>query len=303
MSVHVIIVNYNAGDWLYRSVASALAASIQAQVEQVTVVDNLSQDNSIELLRQHVQDPRLTIVENPQNVGFAAANNQILRDLKQDFAVLLNPDCELRAGTLPSLLNTFEAHPKLGIASCLIEDEAGQVAKTSKRRFPTPWSALVRMLQLRRLQPNNPKFVDFDYASDADREDDLQIVEAISGAFMVVRATALKEIGLLDEGYFMHCEDLDWCKRCALAGWQVGYLGKVSVVHAKGVSSATRPIGVLWTLHKGMLRFFNKFYRSQSPFLLRALVAGGVLASFALRASFQLIKSLLANLTRQGGGA
>lgn len=289
-SCHIIIVNYNAGNWLERALDSTLRFS-QATV---TVVDNASTDKSVQsaraLLSSDESRARVNWQMNTSNLGFAAANNQVLASLEQDFALLMNPDCELRPDTLATILKTFSSHPDMGLASCRIVNEDGSVQASCRRRFPTPWSALGRMLKLSRLFPNNPKFADFDYGSSIDESGSIEFVEAISGAFMVVRKTALQQVGLLDEGYFMHCEDLDWCKRFELAGWKVGFDPSISVTHAKGISSRSRPIGVLWTLHKGMDRFFSKFYRHEVSWLLSITVTMGIYLSFLGRALLVLLR-------------
>lgn len=286
---HIIIVNYNAGDWLSRAVASALRYSDGA----VCVVDNASSDQSVVNTRSTINDPRLHWVLNQHNLGFAAANNQVLKSLDSEFAVLMNPDCELSSKVLDTIFSAFDQNPKMGLASCRISNSDGSTQSTCRRRFPTPWSALIRMLQLHRLFPNNPSFNNFDYGASVDANStEVETVEAISGAFMVARKSAMDEVGLLDQAYFMHCEDLDWCKRFALAGWSVGFVPSVSVLHAKGVSSQTRPIAVLWTLHKGMNRFFDKFYRNQTSWLLRGTVKLGIVVSFVARASLALVKGV-----------
>jgi len=286
MSISIIIVNYNAGAWLLRSVQSAL----QFSAGRVYVVDNASSDNSMQKLAEHYaekrQDKRLVLIQNNENVGFAAANNQILKDINTDYALLMNPDCELNKQTLPEMLSAFKQHADMGLASCLIHNEDGSVQTTCRRRFPTPWSAFVRIAQLHRLFPN--RFKNFDIGTQP-LPKSIEFIEAISGAFVLANMRAVKEVGLLDESYFMHCEDLDWCKRFELAGWKVGFVPTASVLHAKGVSSRSRPVGVLWTLHRGMLRFFDKFYRQQYVWPLRWLVTLGVYISFAARA----FKSLL----------
>ncbi len=298
MTAQIIIVNYNSGAWLARSVASAVDKSDA----KVTVVDNASTDNSIELAQREVDHhaERVSWVLNSENLGFAAANNQVLNALTDqgddDFAVLMNPDCELHSDTLTLMFDAFNEHPEFGLASCRILNEDGTLQATCRRKFPTPWSALVRMLQLNRLLPNNPKFANFDYGNTVDQSESASQVEAISGAFMVVRGSALQQVGPLDEGYFMHCEDLDWCKRFALEGWAVGFVPEAAVLHAKGVSSKSRPIGVLWTLHKGMNRFFDKFYAGDTNWLVRWTVKLGIHASFVARAALTLIKSVVASL-------
>lgn len=289
-SLRIIIVNYNSGEWLQRSVLSALAYSDA----QITVVDNASQDRSMDEAKGAITSERVTWVHNSDNVGFAAANNQVLKQLDADFAILMNPDCELRPQTISMLLNAFELNRSFGLVSCRILNEDLSLQTTCRRRFPTPWSALVRMLKLHVLFPKHKAFADFDYGNDVNPNDKAHTVEAISGAFMMVKQQALNEVGLLDEGYFMHCEDLDWCKRFASSSWQVGFVPAAAVVHAKGVSSKSRPIGVLWTLHKGMNRFYDKFYHDSYSWPLRITVKAGIYLSFVVRAA----KSLLGKFSR-----
>lgn len=314
MSLAVVIVNYNAGDWLQRSVKSALASP---EVSRVFVVDNASQDGSIAALKNALSKVddlmmnKLEIVLNQENVGFAKANNQILRQilpLKQtkesgehanrcmefDYVLLLNPDCELAIDVLPVMLSYFASHNKLGMAGCVIHNSDGSIQSTCRRQFPTPWTAFLRMSQLYR----------FGFAQDANFDlgdqtlpKQLEMVDAISGAFMLVRVEAIKEVGVFDEAYFMHCEDLDWCKRFQLAKWDIGFIPQVSVIHEKGVSSQARPVGVLWNLHNGMLRFFGKFYKKQSPLYLRILVYIGVYVSFFGRACTSVVKRLICTTT------
>ena len=220
-STHIIIVNYNAGDWLIRSVRSALAFS----EGRISIVDNASSDNSIANARREFSgQARLNWIENADNRGFAAANNQVLEVLEADFAVLMNPDCEINAQSLPLILDAFSASPNMGLASCRILNEDGSLQATCRRRFPTPWSALVRMLQLHKLFPQNMQFANFDYGDEVAVDSGTHAVEAISGAFMVVKKQALEQVGVLDQAYFMHCEDLDWCKRFDLHGLDVGFV-------------------------------------------------------------------------------
>jgi len=289
-SAQLIIVNYNAGEWLSR----ALESAVQFSRTQITVIDNNSTDQSVAQAQQLLRgETRIDWINNPQNIGFAAANNQILSRLENEFAILMNPDCQLNADTLPKLFTAFKNNPSMGLASCRILNWDGTVQSSCKRRFPTPWSALVRMLQLHRLFPNNPRFANFDYGHvNGSSALEVEFVEAVSGAFMMVRKAALDEVGLLDEAYFMHCEDLDWCKRFEQSGWQVGYVDAATVVHAKGVSSRSRPIRVLWTLHAGMNRFFDKFYKTEYSWLTRYTVKLGIGLSFLSRVFYQLLKAV-----------
>ena len=279
---HIVIVNYNAGKWLQRSLSSALSYSFGP----ITVVDNDSTDDSVLDAKKNIVDGRLSWLLNTDNLGFAAANNQVLRELSAEYEVLMNPDCELEEDTLAEVLSAFEKEPSMGMASCRILNDDGSLQRTCRRRFPTPWSAFVRILYLHKLFPNSQRFVDFDYGEEIDPKQPLEFVEAISGAFMVVRQSALKEVGLFDENYFMHCEDLDWCKRFELSDWKVGFVASAQVVHAKGISSRSRPLNVLWTLHLGMNRFFNKFYTEHYSWPSKLVIKVGIALSFLVRAPF-----------------
>lgn len=292
MTVTVAIVNYNAGDWLQRCVASVLGST---QVNRVVVVDNASVDGSADSIAATFHDDRLEVIHNSQNRGFAAANNQVLQrcldgEFNTDYVLLLNPDCELRESVFDTMLPKFKQNPEMGMAGCVIYNDDGSVQVTCRRNFPTPSTALIRMLQLHRLPFLNVS--EFNLGAEP-LPDTMQWVEAISGAFMLVKVAALKDVGLLDEAYFMHCEDLDWCMRFSQSGWRIGFVPDVSVVHAKGVSSQSRPIAVLWTLHRGMIRFFGKFYREKYSAPLRWLVVLGIYASFVARAGLHWVKRLL----------
>jgi hypothetical protein len=115
-------------------------------------------------------------------------------------------------------------------------------------------------------------------------------VEAISGAFMLVRRSALEKVGPLDEGYFLHCEDLDWCMRFKQAGYQILFVPDVVVSHVKGGCSVNRPVFVEWHKHKGMIRFYRKFFRQRYPGVLMGLVFAAVWARFLVKAIVLTLK-------------
>lgn len=293
LSVRFVLVNYNSGEWLQRAVQSVLDSTQAA----LSVVDNASSDESFTATQIAINDARVAFIANSTNRGFAAANNQVLSQLREDVAVLMNPDCLLNANTLPPILAALEADPRIGAASCRILNADGSNQATSRRHFPTPLSALARILQLHRLAQSPAWAKDFNFGGTARADEPLQYVPAISGAFMVIRTRTLKTVGLLDEAYFMHCEDLDWCKRCELAGIPIAFVAQSSVIHAKGISSKSRPIGVLWNLHTGMLRFFDTYYRSQYGTVIRGITKFGIYASFCARAGLSLLKQASARVT------
>jgi len=262
--VSIIIVNFNGGKLLTECVGAVLASTVPVQV---IVSDNGSPDGSVFYLEQTVDDERLHIEKNNANLGFSAANNRVIPMATGEYLLILNPDCLIKPDTIENMLIQMQSQPDAGMAGCLIRNLDGSEQAGCRRRVPTPWRTLVRILCLDRIFPNHPKFESV-VMHQRELPEDPVCKEAISGAFMLVRRTAMEDVGLMDEGYFLHCEDLDWCMRFRQKGWKILFVPNVEVVHAKGVCSHARPIRVEWHKHKGMIRFYRKFFRHQYPFLL-----------------------------------
>jgi GT2 family glycosyltransferase len=275
----VIIVNFNAGDLLAECVGAVLASPVRSQV---LVSDNGSTDGSLRLVRARFgADPRLTLVENGENLGFAAGNNRVLGRAEAPYLLFLNPDCIVGPETLARMLAFMESNPDAGMAGCIIRNPDGTEQVASRRVIPDPWIGLVRVLHLDRLWPRLTQGRRLNLTGQPVPDRPVQ-VEAISGSFMLVRRAALGEVGPLDEGYFLHCEDLDWFVRFARAGWGIYLVPDAEVVHHKGACSTGRPLRVEWHKHRGMARFFRKFqFRDHSlPFALLVLV--GIWAHFVV---------------------
>lgn len=276
--VIAIIVNYNGGTQLKDAVDSLLAGTVRPDIR---VVDNASTDHSVDVLRADpVYRDSVTLTVNECNLGFARANNQVLRSSHARYFLLMNPDCVIEKNAIEEFVDCMDRNPEAGLAGGALRNPDGSIQKTSKRRFPTPWSSLARTLGLHRFGDGDGAMGDFDLARDRAADSGPEPVEAISGALMFARGSALARVGLLDEGYFMHCEDLDWCKRFWDAGYEVIYLPAAGAVHAKGGSG--RGPRVVWHLHRGMIRFYDKHYRSRYPLLFTGLVHTAVYARCAV---------------------
>jgi len=286
--VSVIIVNFNGGELLTECVRSVLVSSVSVEV---FVSDNGSADGSIFFLKQTIEDKRLHIEKNNTNLGFAAANNHVIPMAMGEYLLILNPDCLIKPETLENLLKQMELHPEVGMAGCLIRNLDGSEQAGCRRRVLTPWRTLVRMLCLDRLFPNHPKFESVVMHQRPLPEKPV-CKEAISGAFMFLRRKAMEEVGLMDDGYFLHCEDLDWCMRFRQKGWKILFVPHVEVIHAKGVCSHARPVRVEWHKHKGMVRFYRKFFQHQYPALLMWCVIGAVWLRFAVLAVLFTLRRL-----------
>jgi GT2 family glycosyltransferase len=287
----VITVNFNAGGHIVCGAHAALAST--APVE-ILVVDNGSTDGSLDALRKAVgPDARMRILENGTNLGFAKANNRALATARGEWLLFLNPDCVVQPGTIERMRSVLEAHPEAGMAGCLLLNPDGTEQAGCRRETPTPGKAFVRAFGLgplaRRLGLSGRGVRDFVREGDPLPPHPVE-VEAISGAFMFVRREALAKVGPLDEGYFLHCEDLDWCLRFRQAGYGILFVPGVAVVHDKGASSRARPVRVLWHMHRGMVRFYRKHFRDAYAWPFFWLVLVGVWLRFGVLAGLALLK-------------
>lgn len=284
--ISVVVVNYNAGPLLAECIRTALP-----QVSEVLIVDNASSDSSIEQsARQFADEPCVKFVRNNVNLGFAAACNIGFTHAKGDSLLFLNPDCRLDEAAVPELLRALQADATVGMVGGLLTNLDGSEQGGGRRAVPTPWRSLVRAFGLSRFADRWPRLL-FDFHLHKQPLPSQPIeVEAISGACMFVKREAIEDVGLWDEGYFLHCEDLDWCMRFRQNGWKVMFVPTARVTHALGVCGRNRPIFVEWHKHKGMMRFYLKFFRHQYPGLLMGLVAVGVWLRFGLVAAYYTAK-------------
>lgn len=276
--VSAVVVNYNAGPLLAESIRAALP-----QVMEVLIVDNASSDSSIEFCaRQFADEPQLRILSNQVNLGFAAACNIGFSQAKGDFVLFLNPDTRLDEEAVAELLRTLQADPTAGMVGGLLVNPDGTEQGGGRRAVPTPWRSFVRAFGLSRLANRWPKlFFDFHLHKQPLPDQPIE-VEAISGACMLVKREAVVDVGVWDEHYFLHCEDLDWCMRFRQRGWKILFVPSARVMHALGACGRSRPVFVEWHKHKGMMRFYRKFFRHQYPGGLMWLVALGIWLRFGL---------------------
>jgi len=274
--ISVVIVNYNAGSHLLECILSVLQ-----QVNHVVVVDNASTDGSIEKCESRfAAEPKLEIVRNQTNFGFSVACNQGYGRTESEFVLFLNPDSRLTEGSLSKLLLVFQKNLQVGMIGGLLVNPDGSEQAGGRRSVPTPWRSFVRAFGLHRLSSRWPRlFEDLALHTQPLPEEPIE-VEAISGACTLVSRKAVKNVGLWDEDYFLHCEDLDWCMRFRQKSWKILFVPDALVVHHKGGCSHERPIFVEWHKHKGMVRFYRKYFLHQYPGVLMWMVVLGVSVRF-----------------------
>jgi GT2 family glycosyltransferase len=276
-TVSLITVNYNAGDFLEGCVSSALG-----QVDELIVIDNASADDSLTKLEAAFSaTPALKIIRNAENIGFAAACNIGLNESTGSYLFYLNPDCVLEPDSVQRLVQALDNYPDAGMVGGLLVNSDGTEQGGGRRAIPTPWRSFVRAFGLSRFADRWPRlFFDFHLHKQPLPSQPIE-VEAISGACMVVRRAAMNAVGQWDEGYFLHCEDLDFAMILRQQGWKIMFVPDARIIHNKGACSHSRPLFVEWHKHRGMVRFYRKFFKHQYPLGLMGLVTLGVWFRFA----------------------
>jgi GT2 family glycosyltransferase len=241
--IAAVVVAFNSEETIDECLARLRAAR---DVTEIRVIDNDSRDSTMELVQRHaVADPRLRFVANPDNPGFAVACNQGARASTAPWLAFVNPDCFVEADTLARLR---EASLQLegGLVGAELRGEDGAFDAAARRRDPD-FAAMLR----------SPAARDLSVPRDPARP--VQPVDAVSGALMLLPRTLFARIDGFDEGYRLHAEDLDLCRRARLAGATVAIANDVQVLHVRGVSSRRRPLFVEWHKHRGLWRYFRRF--------------------------------------------
>ena len=243
--VSIVIVSYNVRPLLTECIDSVRLA-LAGLSGDITVVDNCSKDDTVEYLQKHYPDVQLIV--NQENVGFARANNQAIRQTDSEYVLLLNPDTIVYEPTIHGCIDFMDAHPEAGGTGVRMLNREGKAAPESRRAIPTPWVAMLKMLGCTRRY----------YMSDLPWDEPSRI-EVISGAYCMLRRKALDEVGLLDEDYFMYGEDIDLSYRLLKGGWQNWYL-PYDIVHYKGGSTQKTSFRYVHVFYQAMLIFFQKHY-------------------------------------------
>lgn len=232
-SLTIVLVNYNSGEWLERCLKSFQNIKNWSTLQKkwrVVMVDNDSTDGSTEVVEKAY--PWLEIIRLPENRGFAAGNNVALADVDTEFAMLLNTDTEF---LVPTDLNEFIlrnfAQAEVGVLSPRVELTDGSLDHACHRGFPTIWNAAMYFSGITKRFPTVKWLSGYTLGWQDSKK--AHASQACTGAAMIVRTSAMKQVGLLDEAFFMYAEDIDWCLRFVQAGWTVWYDPSVVVTHHK----------------------------------------------------------------------
>ena len=260
-----VVVTYRSASTIEACLARLGAAR---GVDEIRVVDNGSDDGTLDIVQRHASaDARVRFIANPDNPGFAVACNQGAAASVSPWVAFVNPDCLVEQDTLLRLRDLSLAPALIGAD---LVDEHGVRDAAARRRDPD-FGAMLR----------SPAAMQLGVAPELDQA--LQPVDAVSGALMLMPRTLFQRVGGFDQGYRLHAEDLDLCRRVRQAGAGVAVANAVRVVHVRGVSSRSRPVFVEWHKHRGLWRYYRKFDAARGPALQRMGVWCAIWAHFALK--------------------
>lgn len=275
----IVLVNFNSGEWLekcLRSFSNLTGWTPKDKSIKTVLVDNASTDGSIEMVEKKF--PWVEVQRLPKNRGFAAGNNAALGDIDTPYVMLLNTDTEFSANTdLLGFIEKNMADEKIAVLSPRVELSSGEIDHACHRGFPTPWNAAMYFSGLAKRFPKSK--ITSGYTMGWEDTNTAHAIQACTGAAMIVRSTALQQVGLLDEAFFMYAEDIDWCARFVAGGWMVWYDPSVVVIHhkhksgkGKTVSSETRERTTA-AFYDTMKQYFRKHSAGTPALVLLLLFA------------------------------
>lgn len=258
MKLSVIIVNYNSGALTQACLESLMQHGLPPASE-IIVIDNASRDDSVAWLRSDW--PKIKLIANPRNVGLAAAVNQGIAEAAGEYLLMLNPDIIAFPKAVSALINFMDTHPRVGVAGGKLLSPNGKL-QHSAFRFYRPATILYRRTWLgstSRGQAEISRFLmrDFDHAT-------VRPVEWLMGSCYILRAAAVREVGGMDERFFLYFEDVDWCRRFWEKNWQVVYVPAALFSHFHQRRSRSHPLGIFtnWTTRehiRSAIKYFWKY--------------------------------------------
>jgi GT2 family glycosyltransferase len=274
--VSVVVVSYNVGSYLAQSL-DAVGRSEDATLELI-VVDNASSDGSADLVASRF--PAVRLIRSERNIGFGAASNLGIAEAEGEFVLFLNPDVAVDPRCLSALAGFLRLHPESGAVGPKLLRPDGRPDLAARRAFPTPTVAFFRVTGLSRRFARSRALNRYNlgYLS----EDEVHEIDAGTAACLMVRRSALDQIGGFDTDFFMYGEDLDLCLRLKERGWKIFYVPSAVAIHEKGASSRQATSAMLWEFHRAMAIFHRKHYAPRLPAPLNWLILTGIWTRWAV---------------------
>jgi GT2 family glycosyltransferase len=254
VDISVVIVAWNAKHYLELCLESLEAAPPRRSLE-IFVVDNASADGSAEMIEARF--PHVKLIKSPENLGFSKGNNVAIRQCQGRYIALVNPDVIVFPGCLDALADFLDENPKVGNVGPRILNP-DRTLQSSCRQFPTLWNNFCSASGLASRFKNSRFFAGehmFYFAHDR-----TMAVDVLVGCFSMIRREAFDAVGLLDEGLFMYGDDVDWCRRCWKAGWQVVFYPGAKAIHDKGKTTAPYPVRFAVAQQRSVIYYWSKHH-------------------------------------------
>jgi len=283
VDVSIIIVNWNTKELLRDCLSSVYEHAGDIDYE-IIVIDNASTDESASMVKNDF--PHVILIENSQNRGFAAANNQGMAVAKGRYVLLLNSDTVVLDNAVANTVRFADKNPQTAVTGCRVLNPDRTLQRTCFM-FPSVLNMLLSSTYLYKLFPKN-RFFGREQMTWWDRND-VRPVDVVTGCFMLVRREAIEQVGMMDERFFMYCEETDWCYRFRMKGWKVMFAPVGRIIHFGGQSTAQKPVAMIVQLRLSILRFMKKHYSRPAYLIARFLVA----LFFAIRLPAWLAKALI----------
>jgi N-acetylglucosaminyl-diphospho-decaprenol L-rhamnosyltransferase len=294
VNLSIVIVNWNVQELLRRCLLSlsrgaARITPTPGMIEpelayEVIVVDCASSDGSVEMVRREF--PWVRLIASDENLGYARGNNLGLVEATGRYLLILNPDTEIVGDALAMMARYLDAHPGVGALGPQLRYPDGTL-QSSRRRFPSLATAFCESTLLHQWFPNNRTARRYHLA---DRPADVtQPVDWLVGAALMIRREAWQQVGPLDEGFFMYFEELDWCRRCRAAGWEIYYLPAAQITHHEGKSSEQVMAARTIRFQSSKIHYYRKYYGVGWALVVRFFLLG----MFAFQLSQESLKWLV----------
>jgi GT2 family glycosyltransferase len=292
MKLSVVIVNYNVKYFLEQCLHSVVKASVNIPVE-VFVVDNNSVDRSVEMVREKF--PQVNVIANKENTGFSFANNQAIKISKGEYILLLNPDTVVEEDTFKKVISFMDKHPDAGGLGVKMIDGKGNFLPESKRGLPTPEVAFWKIFGFSTLFPKSQRFGRYHlgYLDDGKTHQ----IDVLSGAFMLMRKTALDKVGLLDEAFFMYGEDIDLSYRITKGGYKNYYFPETRIIHYKGESTKKSSVNYVFVFYNAMIIFAKKHFSQKNAKLFSAIINFAIYLRAGIAIFNRFVKRIFLPLT------
>ncbi len=276
--VSVCIVTLNASKYLHHCL-TLLEQSQGAEIEQIIVVDNRSNDNTVKMI--HEKHSSVTLIQNNRNEGYTIPMNRAMKEADGEYLLILNPDAFVKPKAVAALANFLDLHPEVGIAGPKVLNVDGTFQKSCRRGVARPWNVISYFTGLAARFPDNSKYTGY-HLSHLD-ENILNEVDGVSGSCMMIRRNLIDNIDCFDERFFAYQEDSDYCFRAKAAGWKIYYVPEAEVIHDAGRGgSAAYKYRSLFEWHRSYYLLYKKHFSADYFPLVNGLFYSAMLGKLLM---------------------